>query len=93
MWNKPENKLLLLWELGIPVITSATPAYKRVMDMAGIHAYCDSESVWVEKLRHFGVGNVDVRQEYMKKASTYLEDFHTKQILLSNWNRIFESVL
>ena len=28
---KPENKLLIMWRLGLPVVTSATAAYKRVM--------------------------------------------------------------
>ncbi|MDA1354604.1 MAG: hypothetical protein O3A01_09125, partial [bacterium] len=30
-FGKPENKLLLFWRMGMPVITSATPAYLRAM--------------------------------------------------------------
>ena len=32
MKNKPENKLLLMWRLGLPTITSNTPSYKYLMD-------------------------------------------------------------
>ena len=34
--GKPENKLLLFWRMGMPVITSATPSYERAMKKAGL---------------------------------------------------------
>jgi hypothetical protein len=49
-WGKPENKLVLLWNLGMPVLTSATPVYRRVMDVAGIDMSCASLAEWGAQL-------------------------------------------
>lgn len=48
---KPENKLVLLWKLGMPVLAGATKAYRRAMAGAGLDMICDSPSDWVEKIR------------------------------------------
>ena len=34
-FGKPENKLLLFWGMGMPVVTSAIPAYVRAMQAVG----------------------------------------------------------
>lgn len=49
-WGKPENKLILLWKLGMPVLTSATPVYRRVMDAAGVDMSCASPGEWGAQL-------------------------------------------
>lgn len=49
-WAKPENKLVLLWQLGMPVLTTATPVYRRVMDAAGFDMSCASPQQWSEQL-------------------------------------------
>ncbi|HEV2079649.1 MAG TPA: hypothetical protein VGR19_07115 [Allosphingosinicella sp.] len=48
---KPENKLILLWQLGIPVLTSATPAYVRTMANAGLDMTCAGLDEWRAALR------------------------------------------
>lgn len=91
--NKPENKLLLLWEIGIPVITSATPAYKRVMDNAGLDYYCNDYSDWLNKLQAFITKMPQQRNEDMQKARNYLTKTHQKEQLVCNWDKIFSSVI
>ena len=49
-WAKPENKLVLLWQLGMPVLTSATPAYGRAMAAAGLDLVCADPAEWGDKL-------------------------------------------
>lgn len=49
-WGKPENKLVLLWKLGMPVLTSATPVYRRVMEAAGVDMSCGSSAEWGARL-------------------------------------------
>lgn len=49
-WGKPENKLVLLWQLGLPVLTTATPVYRRVMDAVGVSMSCASAAEWGEQL-------------------------------------------
>ena len=51
--GKPENKLLLLWRLGVPTLTSATPAYRRAMQRAGLDMACDSLADWHDKLLRY----------------------------------------
>ena len=46
MRGKPENKLVLLWQLGMPVLTSATPAYERAMAAAGLDMICRDATDW-----------------------------------------------
>lgn len=89
--NKPENKLLLLWEIGIPVVASNTPAYRRVMDMAGIDSYCITNNDWIEKICYLAA-SVSNREDYMKKAGKYLSLNHTKSILIKNWDLVFDSL-
>ena len=48
--GKPESKLISFWRMGMPVVTSATPAYVRTMRGAGQDLHCASEAQWVEVL-------------------------------------------
>ena len=44
--GKPENKLLLLWRMGVPVVTSASPAYVRAMNAANLDYTAKNNSDW-----------------------------------------------
>jgi hypothetical protein len=92
MWNKPENKLLLLWEIGIPVLAADTPAYIRVMDAAGLDFYCGTGNEWLNKIKRFMNSKTDERKSSAAKANSYLQNFHNKNIILKNWDAIFEPV-
>ncbi len=48
--GKPENKLVMLWQLGMPVLASATPAYRRAIDTAGVGKSCATLSDWGAQL-------------------------------------------
>lgn len=93
MWNKPENKLLLLWEMGIPVLTSGTPAYERVMDKAQLDFYCREPKEWIDKIRRFKNDTEDERKQKALLADNYLHHYHSKDIILESWDGIFESIL
>ena len=92
MWNKPENKLLLLWEIGIPTLVSATPAYKHVMDAAGLDLYCLSSADWVRKIEEYMNSSLEYKEGIVEKANDYLHKFHSKDEILKNWDRIFNSL-
>jgi hypothetical protein len=52
LWRgKPENKLVLLWKLGMPVLTTSTPVYERTMAAAGLDMVCENVADWGEKLQ------------------------------------------
>jgi glycosyltransferase involved in cell wall biosynthesis len=91
--NKPENKLLLLWQIGIPVITSVSPAYKRVMDKAGLDMYClNGGDEWLKKITNFIDQNEANRKALALKASAYAQQFHTREQIIKKWDSIFESL-
>jgi hypothetical protein len=52
-WNKSENKLLGRWALGLPVLTSPTPSYSRIMHEANLSACLVENMDWNERLSDF----------------------------------------
>jgi len=91
-WNKPENKLLFFWEIGIPALTSNTPSYKRVMDIAGINLYCSSADEWIDKINYFSNSKDSFKKEIANISSKYIKKYHSKEVVLQKWDFIFESL-
>ncbi|MFN4123405.1 MAG: hypothetical protein ACK4GL_08900 [Flavobacteriales bacterium] len=90
MWNKPENKLLFFWQLGLPVLTSPSPAYKRVMDTAQINMYARDTSEWAERIMNFKNLSHQEREHMFAKVDQYLNSHHTKDKLIEDWKNILE---
>jgi len=91
-WNKPENKLLLFWQIGIPVLTSPTPAYSKALKSAGLPCLCDEVNDWIDKIEDYIKMNDAQRIEWVEKANVYLANTHTKEMILQNWDKIFLSL-
>lgn len=91
-WNKPENKLLFFWEIGIPTLTTDTPAYKRVMDTAGIKFYCSTPEEWLKKIQEFCDSNEKNKQNIVNLSREYLNKYHSKKVILKKWDLIFKSI-
>ncbi len=89
--NKPENKLILFWKIGIPVLTTDTPAYKNVFEAINCDFTCDGEKDWIEKLGQFINGNINV-EDHMKTVKRYLSTTHSQNNVLKNWDDIFKSL-
>jgi hypothetical protein len=90
MNNKPENKLLLLWQHQIPVLTTDTPAYKKTMGAAGIKMYCSNNDDWRKSIDNFGEENQT--RKMVEQANEYIKQNHSKEIILQNWDNIFKSL-
>ncbi|MGH2498862.1 MAG: hypothetical protein ACRDF0_02025 [Candidatus Limnocylindria bacterium] len=90
--GKPENKLLLLWGMGMPVVASATPAYRRAMDEAGVATYCRDDAEWAHWLSVMWRDRA-MREETGRRGQVYVEREHTDEHLLARWDRVFASVL
>ena len=52
-WNKSENKLLGMWSLGMPVFTSPTPSYSRIMHEANLSECLVENMDWNQRLSDF----------------------------------------
>jgi hypothetical protein len=89
--GKPENKLLLFWRLGVPALASATPAYKRAMDDAGVSMACADEGAWRDAL-HTYLGDEAARRDAAQRGLRYTARHHSEEHLLERWDRLVDSL-
>ena len=89
---KPENRLLLMWRLGLPCLTSPSPSYTRVADAAGVDIICENPDQWSNKIEKLLRDPVYAREEVMR-GQLYLSKVHSRDLLLEKWDRAIESVL
>lgn len=90
-FNKPENKLILFWKIGIPVLTTDTPAYKKVFTAINYNLICSEDKDWIDKINLFKDGKINI-DEHMKIVNMYLTIHHSKDKILENWDKIFISI-
>ena len=79
--GKPENKLLLFWRMGMPVVTSASPAYVRAMS-ASLNLTAQDETDWLSILTKL-VFDHNSRQLAGTLGSAYVAREFTKPIFFS----------
>ena len=89
---KPENRLLIMWRLGLPCLTSASPAYIRTSASAGSDTICSTGEDWERKLTEI-LDNSEVAESIVNKGQSYLQEFHNTDLLLEKWDRVFSSVI
>ena len=89
---KPENRLLIMWRLGLPCLTSPSPAYIRVASKAGVKAVCDSPKVWLENFSSL-LNDPSFSLEEVLRGQNYLRENHSRQSLLKKWDQAIESVI
>lgn len=89
---KPENRLLIMWRLGLPCLTSPSPAYTRVASQAGVNAVCDSPKVWLENLSNL-LNDPTFALEEILRGQNYLHEHHKREGLLNKWDQAIESVI
>ncbi len=89
--GKPENKLLLFWRMGLPVLVSATPAYIRAMNSSGQIYYAFNDADWIECIRTL-MESKEKRQEAAKKGKDLVLEKYSQEILLNKWRSVFTSI-
>jgi hypothetical protein len=88
--GKPESKLISFWRMGLPTVTSATPAYRRAMAAAGQRLACESEREWVEALTAL-IEDEAQRESAGRDGRAHAEREYGDERLLAAWDRVFES--
>lgn len=83
--SKPENRLLMFWRLGLPCITSSTPAYDRVFSQCGLKDSSCTESEWYGCLTEH-MTNPGRRQQNVKRGADYLAREVDEAGLLTKWD-------
>jgi len=90
--GKPENRLLLLWRMGIPTVVSANPAHKRAMDDCGLAMACRTSDEWFDTLEKY-MNDESARREAGQKGKAFCDKNYSEEIMLSQWDKLFSSVL
>ena len=91
-WGKPENKLILLWQLGMPVLTTATPVYQRVMDRAGLDMSCATKEEWGEKLEWLIAADTPSLAAMATTSRNFAHRFYSKDEFVARFDQAFEAV-
>ena len=86
---KAENRLLIMWRLGLPVLTSPLASYRRVMVNAEIDGICVDREEWNKKLSNLFKSS-DMREEFISKSRLYLEKRHNLNDILKKWDFVLE---
>ena len=82
---KPENRLLLMWRMNIPTVTSASPAYARAMRAAGLAMACDGEESWHAMLSRC-IESESLRREAARAGKAFVELEHSEEQGLARWD-------
>jgi glycosyltransferase involved in cell wall biosynthesis len=90
--GKPENRLLLFWRMGMPVLASGTPAHNRAFQEAGLGTGLTSPQEWREALDEY-MSNEQARKRAGQSGRTFAETFHSNDKWLTRWDEVFRSIL
>ena len=92
MLDKPENKLLLYWSIGLPVIATRTPSYSRVLNSINESTMaCSTHNDWKDALVELSSSS-NHRIDYMTKAMEYLRINSSEEVIMNSWDQIFTHV-
>jgi hypothetical protein len=87
--GKPENKLLLLWRMGMPVIAAGTPAYQRAMAAVGTpQLACVSNEQWRTAFEYL-FSSPEARRDAAGRGRARAQTCHGRDMVLSRWDRLF----
>lgn len=89
---KPENRLLIMWRLGLPCLTSPSPAYVRVAHQAEVSAICNNLVEWTENFDLI-LGDPDYTYSQTLAGQNYLRENHNRTLLLNKWDLAIQSVM
>ena len=89
---KAENRLLIMWRLGLPVLASPTKAYSRVFNSIGSDGICVDPQNWAWQIENFA-RNQESLMEQVRRGQEYLSEHHSREKLLQSWDAAIGSVL
>jgi len=85
--GKSAQKLISLWALGMPVITSATPAYEQAMSAAGLDLACRTPADWTRALTSL-LSDEQARRDAAEAGRRYVERCASREIMLARWDDV-----
>ena len=85
---KPENKLINLWKMGLPVIASNTKSYKRVMENCSLDFVAHSDDEWLKCLKMLSQDHV-LRKDIGLKVYNYATKNYGTSAVIEEWDNMF----
>jgi hypothetical protein len=91
--GKAENRMLIFWRLGLPVVASATPANLRASSLAGLEdrVLCSTVDDWRLTLERLYLG-LEERLEIASAGQAVALSSYSEETLAQHWDRVFESL-
>lgn len=90
--GKPENKLVMLWQLGLPVVASATPAYDRAMRAAGIALTCATPDDWNRTLESLVNSSPEELQQLGERGWDFADTAYSREQFIRRFDEVFDSL-
>lgn len=91
-WGKPENKLVLLWHLGMPVLTTATPVYRRAMATAQVDLSCATSAEWGAQLERFLDPDRSDLEQVGRHCRAFAARAYSKDEFVARFDQAFASI-
>jgi hypothetical protein len=89
---KPENRLLIMFKLGIPTLTSNIASYSRIERLLNFKFTCKSWEDWGTKISDL-MRNPEIGEHQINLGKRYLAQFHNEDLLFDAWDRAIQRVL
>jgi hypothetical protein len=90
--GKPDNKLVMLWKLGMPVLASTTPAYCRAMRGAGLDLTCPTAADWQTRLEAAIDGDSRALEQAARVGRDFAERAYSKNEFVGRFDATFASI-
>ena len=88
---KSENKLLSMWQLGLPTIFSDIPSYNRVAIAAKQDGACVKGANWFQYLQRMA-NSTRVNEGMKRESMKYITDTHLHAHLVDKWDDAINTV-
>lgn len=89
--SKSAQKLVGLWAIGMPVVTSATPAYAQAMEAAGLDHVCRTDDDWKRALTLL-LADEGERRRAAYAGRAYVDAYASRDVMLSRWDDAMTAV-
>ncbi len=89
---KPENRLLIMFRLGVPCLTSAISSYKRVESILKTKVTCESPQDWNSAINHF-LFDQELAAHQVAQGQKYLKEQHNEDLLFDKWDKAISSLI
>lgn len=89
--GKPENKLILFWLMAMPVLTSSTPAYQRIMEQSGVNLNMDSTQDWYKEIMRYKTLKEQDKVLLGTQCFEFAKQHYAREQIGGMWDRVIAS--